>query len=186
MSTARARGYDQDYIYGSAAYDLNRMGDFEEFPLESPLPGVAQPRRQTREEAQAGAKAAVRPASVQSISPFSILGFITVGVLVVFMLLSYVRLITISEESVALEQQLSELAVERTRLLIDYESAFNLTEIEEYATTRLGMQKPRADQIFYVDGSSPDKAQVLASRNGSNPLLGLFDDLFDSLGEYFS
>ena len=183
MSQVRTKRYDDNYIYGSLAYDFSAAEVYEDLPLEE-AGSYAAPQKEERTAAEA--KAEAMPRSVQSIAPFSILGFVCIAVMVVLMLMSYVRLISISEESVQLEQQISELELQRTRLLIDYESAFNLTEIEDYATGELGMQKPRADQIYYIDGSSPDRAEILDDSGNKTGVLRYFDDLIASLGEYFS
>ncbi len=176
-----ARTYGQEFIYGSVAYDFGNVDFAEEFPVEREVEVAAPPRVEEKTESKA------RPAlhTAQAIAPFSIIGFVCAAVLMVFMLMSYIRLTEVSEKSVDLERQLSELAVEQTRLLIDYESAFNMTEIEEYATSVLGMQKPRSDQVFYVDGSAPDKAEIIEDETQKSGVLGMFDDLLESLGEYF-
>ena len=95
-----------------------------------------------------------------------------------------VQLFTISGESVALEAKLSELEEHQAKLRIAYESSFNLAEIEEYAITSLGMQKPTADQITYIDTSAPDKAVVIADGSGD----GFVDrtaDFLSGIGAYF-
>lgn len=166
---------------GSLAYDFGRYDFAEQIPLDREYEVAAPP------ETEQNTSSAVRTQtkSAQALAPGAILGFACAAVLMVLVLMSYIRLTTISEESVALERRLSDLQVEQTRLLIDYESAFNLTEIEEYATGVLGMQKPRNDQIFYVDGSAPDKAEIIADGSQKDGLPGRVDDLLESLGEYF-
>lgn len=177
-----AGAYGQEFVYGSVAYDLGSRDFVEQLPIERELETAAPPR--VEEQSAAGTVTAAR-ASSQAIAPFSIIGFACVAVFMVFMLMSYIRLTSVSENSVALERRLSELEVEQTRLLIDYESAFNMTEIEEYATSVLGMQKPRSDQVFYVDGSAPDKAEIIEEETQKSGALGMIDDLLESLGEYF-
>lgn len=176
-----ARTYGQEFVYGSVAYDFGNVDFVEQLPLDRETEIAAPPR--VEEKASAKVRTAARTS--QAIAPFSIIGFACVAVLMVFMLMSYISLTAISEESVALERRLSELEVEQTRLLIDYESAFNMTEIEEYATSVLGMQKPRSDQVFYVDGSAPDKAEIIEEETQKSGALGMIDDLLESLGEYF-
>jgi cell division protein FtsL len=181
VNEATARKYGNDFVLGNLAYDLANVDFAEDMPLEA-APEVAETPA-VKENTRTATRAAAR--SVQSVAPFSIIGTVCIAVLVVFMLMSYVQLVSISEESVALEQQLEELQLEKVKLLIDYESAFNLTEIEEYATTELGMQKPRSNQIYYVDGSAPDKAEIIDNGVQKTGIFSLFDDLLDSLGEYF-
>lgn len=195
--------YGQKMVYGSLAYDFSNTSLAEEIPFEPEYepeyeqeyyPEYEQqyePDYETEREAfdaaqeQEQTAAETAPRHTQAIAPVSILGFACAAVLMVFMLISYIHLIEVSEASVALESQLSELELERTRLLIDYESAFNLTSIEEYATGVLGMQKPRSDQVFYIDGSSPDKAEIISSGEKKNSILAVFDELLTSVKEYF-
>ena len=97
--------------------------------------------------------------------------------------MAQVRLLAVTDGSAALEQQLSELETEQAKLQIKYESVFNLTEIEEYATTRLGMQKPSTDQVYYIDTSSPDRA-VVVQQDDSDSLVDRVSDFISGLGEY--
>lgn len=175
--------YGQEYIFGSAAYDLADADFVERLPLESETEVSAPPAAE--ESADVGVVRATAARASQAIAPFSIIGFACAAVLMVFMLMSYIRLTQISEQSVELERRLSELEVEQTRLLIDYESAFNMTEIEEYATNILGMQKPRSDQVFYVDGSAPDRAEIIQDETQTGAAAGALSELLGLLGEYF-
>ena len=138
---------------GNAAYDLHSTAA-EEYRYSAPVEMPHAPR--TTE--------AVVPESVptpkQAIAPLAVLGFAIAAVLIVVSL-------------VALQEQ-------QTRLRIDYESAFNLTEIEDYAIHELGMQKPRSDQLYYISSDATDTAVVL-DQNAAEPL-----SLADRLGDFFS
>ena len=74
----------------------------------------------------------------------AVLGFAIAAVLLVISLVARVQLSQASAQVSALEDQYTQLQEQQTRLRIDYESAFNLTEIEDYAIHELGMQKPRS------------------------------------------
>ena len=84
----------------------------------------------------------------------------------------------------ALETRLQELKTEQTKLRIRYESAFNLAEIEEYASSELGMQKPNANQIAYIDTSAPDKAVVIEDGSETG-FVDRVSDFLSGLGAYF-
>ena len=177
--------YASDYNSGSLAYNYSSTAPY---PGGWAAPAPTKPRvvapaaPKTRENTSAAAQ--VLPYA-QSISPVAIVGFICAAVMVVFLLMAKIQLTEVTDQAVALESQLTELEVAQNRLLIDYESAFNLTEIEEYATTQLGMQRPREDQIYYLDSTVPDKAIVIDKapdeRSLSERLLGMLS----SLSEYF-
>ena len=113
-------------------------------------------------------------------SPLAVLGFAIAAVLIVVSLVARVQLSQASAEVSALEDQYTQLQEQQTRLRIDYESAFNLTEIEDYAIHELGMQKPRSDQLYYISSDATDTAVVL-DQNAAEPL-----SLADRLGDFFS
>lgn len=169
-------------VYGSLAYDYGRTGTYRE-KMDRPVDRqviIPAPQR-IREEAVAAARAKTR----QSVAPLSIIGFACAAILVVFSLMAKIQLTEVTDISVGLEQQLSDLNVAQNRLLIDYEKAFNLTEIEEYAVSELGMQRPRDDQVYYLDNTVPDKAVIIDDKNGED---GFGDRVFDalsSIAEYF-
>lgn len=173
------RTYGQGAVYGSLAYDFNNPAlnpEYEEHwsvqhQVESPA----------IEEEQAQAQTA--PKTMQAIAPFSVIGLVLAAVLFVFALMAQIQLTTVSDEAVALTDKIAQLETEQTRLRIEYESAFNLTEIEEYAISELGMQKPRSDQIFYLDSATPDKAEILSPEE-SDGLLDRVSDFVGSMGEY--
>ncbi|NCC67815.1 MAG: hypothetical protein EOM14_06420 [Clostridia bacterium] len=96
-----------------------------------------------------------------------------------------IQFTAVSDKAVALEEQLADLKVERTRLLIEYESAFNMTEIEEYATSTLGMQRPREEQVCYINSSVPDKAVIIEDESKTKSLADRISDMLASIGEYF-
>lgn len=132
-----------------------------------------------------GTTEAVVPESVptpkQAIAPLAVLGFAIAAVLIVISLVARVQLSQASAEVSALEDQYAELQEQQTRLRIDYESAFNLTEIEDYAIHELGMQKPRSDQLYYISSSDAADTAVVLDQSAAEPL-----SLADRLGDFFS
>ena len=159
---------------GNAAYDL-RSTAAEESLYSAPVEMPHAPR--TTE--------AVVPESVptpkQAIAPLAVLGFAIAAVLIVISLVARVQLSQTSAEVSALEDQYAQLQEDQTRLRIDYESAFNLTEIEDYAIHELGMQKPRSDQLYYISSSDATDTAVVLDQNAAEPL-----SLADRLGDFFS
>ena len=135
-----------------------------------------------REQAAAAAKVK----STQSVSALAIIGYACAAVLLIFTLMAKIQLTEVTDTSAQLEEKLSDLKVAQNRLLINYEKAFNLTEIEEYATKQLGMQRPRDEQVFYLESTVPDKAVILKGEDEDKTSLG--DRIFDalaSIAEYF-
>ena len=49
-----------------------------------------------------------------------------------------------------------------------------------------GMQKPRSDQVYYVDSSAPDKAVVIDnSKEELYTVKWQINDMLNVIGEYF-
>lgn len=179
---AAAMKYASRSTNGSAAYDLKRVRGYAPFeiPLERPqsIP-AARPAVRPQTRAEQRAKAAY------GISALAVVGFLIIAVMIVFVLLAYVQYTEVSNETVQLQNQLSELSEAENKLLVAYESAYNINEVKEYATTVLGMVKPTDDQIENVTTASNDKAVVLVSDTKSDGLFAGLTAFFSSLMEYF-
>lgn len=166
-------------VYGSLAYDYGKALPGRDRPVDRQViipaaPGIREQERVAR-----------RVRTKQSLSPTAVIGTVCAAALLVFTLMARIQLTEATDTAAHLEQQLIELEVAQNRLLIDYERAFNLTEIEEYATRELGMQRPRDEQIHYLSSAVPDKAVILS---GESEGRGFGDRLFDalsSIAEYF-
>ena len=177
-------GYANDYVRGSLAYNYDNTAAYPgDWTAPAPQRRVVIPAPpKTAEEVKTHAQPVKY---TQSISPLAIVGFICAAVMIVLLLMVKVQLTEITDQAVALERQLTELEVAQNRLLIDYESAFNLTEIEEHATTQLGMQRPRDEQIYYLDSTVPDKAVILENASEEKSLSNRLFDMLASISEYF-
>ena len=57
--------------------------------------------------------------------------------------------------------------------------------MEAYATGILGMQKPREDQIVYIDIAAQDRAEVVEERNRDG-FVDRVSDFLVGLGAYFA
>ena len=174
----KSRKYGQGAVYGSLAYDFNNPELYgEDYAVAEPV-AAPRPRTRTQTRTQVHTRARAVVHTRQSIAPMSIVGMVAAAFLVVIAILAQAQIVGISSDSVALQNQLTELEEQQSKLRIAYESAFNMAEIEDYAIHTLGMQRPRADQIFYIDTSSPDKAVVVA--DGAN------DGFVDRVSDYLS
>jgi len=110
------------------------------------------------------------------------------GVLIgiVLVLMSYISLTRIAGEVQTAQQTLSELKSEGAKLTLAYENAFNLNEVEEYATKVLGMTKLSDDRVTVLSMAREDKAEILnADASSSGGVLAAVEDFFGALVEYF-
>ena len=130
-------------------------------------------QRWIREDVHTGAETAVRR---PGISPLSILGAAVAAVLLTMVLLAQIRLTDISYTAAKLEDQIAALETERDKLTVEYETIFNLKDVEEQAVEVLGMQEPDSEQIYYLSGvASADKAVVVTRQQTDMFSLGLED-----------
>lgn len=180
MATDYKVRYGQGAVYGSLAYDF----DTPELYPEVEYGAIPRKQEQTRVHERVQQRAAVQTRSKQGIAPGAIFGMLVAAALLIVAITAQVQLMDISAGSVELEAQLAELEMQQAKLQIAYESAFNLTEIETYAIAELGMQKPKADQIYYIDTSSPDKA-VVVYQEQNDSFVDRVSDFLAGIGAYF-
>lgn len=182
MADAGRTEYGSGAVYGSLAYDFDSpelYGDEYSAPM-----GEHTAPAQTEERVRTAARPGVHARSKQAVYPLAVLGILVSAVLFVIVIMAQIQLFDISSETVKLEGQLKELKTEQVRLQIVYEGAFNLTEVEQYAINNLGMQKPSADQIFYIDTASPDRA-VIISQTNNDGFFGRVSDFLSGIAAYF-
>ena len=181
-AAAAKRAYGQGAVFGSLAYDFDNPELYrDEYTTAQPK---ARPRTQTQTKTRVRTRARAAAHTKQSIAPATLAGMLAAAFLVVVAILAQAQIVGISSVSVALEQELAQLEEQQAKLRIAYESAFNMAEIEDYAIHMLGMQKPRADQIFYIDTSSPDKAVVIANGESAG-FVDRVSDYLSGIAEYF-
>lgn len=173
---ARGAFYGNEYIGGTAAPEFGGYPRREEErKVVIPAPPVVGEQTATRTKVK----------YEQAISPVSIIGLACAAVLLVFSLMAKIQYTSVADQAVALEKQLNILETDKTRLQIKYESVFNMTEIEDYATSVLGMQRPRDEQVYYINSSVPDKAVIIENTKDNKSFLDRINDLLKSIGEYF-
>jgi hypothetical protein len=130
--------------------------------------------------------ARTRARHAAGVSPFAMLGFATVAVLMVFVILAHVSLNSASRATAEMETRLDALTQEERRLKISYENAFDASEIEAYAINTLGMI-PASDGVTGIINIAPaDRAEIINSSAAPKP--GFIDNMADfilSLLEYF-
>ena len=180
--------YGEGAVYGSLAYDFGNPALYPEeysHPAGRPEDPAGRPDTRTGEQVKVRTRARTAPRAKQGIAPVSILGAAAAAFLLVTAISAQATLFAISGQSVELEQTLSELETQQTRLRIDYESVFNLAEVEDYAVHTLGMQRPTADQVYYIDTAAPDKAVVIDAGNGDG-FVDRASDFISDIGSYFS
>ena len=169
--------YGSGAVFGSLAYDFSNPVLFPDLTREPGIERTAPPREEEQEQALPVA----RPR--YAVAPTAVLGIALAAVVLVFSLFARAELVELSEAAAEQSMRLETLYESQTRLLIDYESTFNLHEIERIAINEFGMQKARGDQIFYVGSVSPDRAVVIAQ--DATSLKGRVGAILDTIGACF-
>ncbi len=172
---------------GSVAYDLNRAhGGIYAPPYDVPVERPARPKVKPRTKVKTRTVVREHTKEAPGISVVSILGFMLAAALLVMSLLAHVQLTEVSAKTGEMQAQLAALKEEETQLVMAYENAFNLTEVESYATGVLGMSRASADQVVTLNMDKADKAVVLKQDKSSfgEEIKGLVP-FVSSLMEYF-
>ena len=175
---AEYSNFKDPYISGSVAYDYSNTVGLPDFGTGRQV--AIPPARKVRDEVVTDTRA--RAVSEQAVSPVAIVGFALAAILVVFSLFARAQLSQVSLQVVQKQTQLETLDTTHQKLLIQYEYAFNLAEIEDYAIRELGMQQPGSDQMFYINSGTADTAEVVDTGEKE----GFLQKVFSVIGEYLS
>ena len=156
-------------VYGNVAYDPVWEGG----SIAAPAPErqeVLRPRPNVRPKERTLARPRVQVREAGKVSPFAVVGFLAIGVLAILFLMSSVRLTVLNDESVQLRNQLADLQEEGTKLLAQYELAYDLQAIEDQLTADGTMVRPSSSQMVVLDLSEPDNVVVYDQAGEASPL----------------
>ncbi len=165
--------------------DERYFGSRPIFGSAAPQLDIPEPEVEARPKERVSIRSKTKAASRQGISLFAVAGWACIAVLAVALIMSYMELNTIANQSYEMKAELEELQAEETRLMIEYESTFQLDSIEEYATNMLGMVRADNGQIVYLDNRAEDQAVVLDSSSAGSGISAALKSFFASIAEYF-
>ena len=134
------------------------------------------PQEQTRTKVQ------VREAG--EVAPFAVIGFLAVVVMALLLMGSRAQMTVENTQLSHLRSQSQTLEAENAALTAQYEKVFDMEAIE--AAVGDTMVRPGADQVDYIDLSSPD--EVVRYEQDEGALVGMFRDIsafMDGVVEYF-
>ncbi len=187
--SATVRYASRSAVSGSNAYDLSRIREYshesavpERVPVQKP---TEKPVVKTAPKAVERTAPARRTQKSYGISLFAVTGFVVVAVMMVFVLLAHVKYNEVTAETVQLQKTLDELAAQERMLKISYEDAFDVNNVEQYATDVLGMSKPDESQISTVNSLVYDKAVVVNPENDDTYVSESMVTFLASLVAYF-
>ena len=171
--------------YGNVAYAPGYDGTAARRPAREEVLRPA-PKTIPKERVQVRPRVHVR--EQERVSVFAVVGFLAVGIFAALLLMSYVSLTVLHDETVSLRSQLSALQTEEAKLLTKYELAYDLKTIEQTVTASGTMVKPQSGQIYTIELSDPDSVvryeekQPLAGAAGA---VGAAREVFLTIVEYF-
>ena len=183
-----ARYASRSATFGSVAYDFDALQrGFDEAAWEEPERDYRERTAPARPEKRERARVSLRVHSAAlpvSVSAFSVFGFLAAAFLMMFVILSYVQITELNDAKTQLRAQLSELDMEMEHLRVDYETTFNLNEIEEYATHTLGMVRLTESSTATVASGRADRGVVLSNEGAGTGAFSGFAEFIGSLLEY--
>lgn len=135
MSEGRKNPYAYYGVCGSLAYDFRPQGNEN--------PGQYSGKTAQKQKKKTKCKAGVSPALAVSAALCTALLFSAV--------MAQSEIIVLSDKAHTARTEIVELLEEQARLKIEHAIAFAPAETERYATEVLGMVKPGAQQIYYIE-----------------------------------
>ena len=188
MAAARELRYgSRGAVYGDLAYSLDL--EVREHALrhagEAPRhPAAEQPKPKARPRVRSLSKAEVR--QHRKLSVLSVAGVCAAIGLAVLVLMGYIQLTALSAQVVDLQEELAQLETENVSLTAQHEKMFDLATVKEVAEAA-GMSKPSGSQIYYIDLSEGDSAEVYQQEETSifSRLLASLNHGIYAVVEYF-
>ncbi len=173
-----------DAVYGNLAYEYGSTAERYATPDEV----VAEPERgeKVRKKVRIRVKAKEKVSTSFGVPALGIIGSIVVAAVAVLVLLSYVELTELSANRSDLESQLSSLNEQNAKLTIQYESTFNLSDIEDYAINVLGMSRLTDGDTTIITMDKYDHAEILNEDDSSSGFWDFVTDTVDTILEFFS
>ncbi|MDL2288630.1 hypothetical protein LJC32_04540 [Oscillospiraceae bacterium OttesenSCG-928-F05] len=181
--------------YDNIGYDLSRFDRRrrvrdalanEPVARPRPIPSLeeqATARKEAKTRAKAAAAAKAQPVRI---SPFAVLSYLAVTVLLVWIVFSYMSLNELSVETANLKRELTALQEEAVTLSVQYDQRMDLRAVEVRAA-QLGMVRPASDQVIYMDLSQPDYAIMRSeSTDGASDFLGGLRGIAAAVVSFFS
>lgn len=155
-------------------------------PQESsaPKPQV-QPKEGPRGRRVEKTSALARAKAQLGISPVLAVMALAVAAVVMLMLMSHAQLVIINDDVVSVRNQLDELKTEETKLMAQYELAYDLQEIEKKMLTSGEMIRIQSWQTYTLELAEPDSVEYFQSSSLSEKLKALAEIITAELQEYF-
>ena len=110
---------------------------------------------------------------------------LAVAAVVVATLFSYAHLVMVNDQVVGLRSELSQLQTEQTKLLAEYELAYDLQEIETQMLNSGQMNKIQSWQSYTLELSEPDQVEYFQDSSFRGDLKEIARQVIQAVREYF-
>lgn len=163
------------YNKSSAAYDFSRFA-----PEEAP---------EFRQVPDKKVRTAVKKKSVkkQAVKPITVLKWVFVSIFVLISLGSImvgnIKITQLNDQIAKVEKDLDAAKSTQVSLNSKLESRMSMSNVEDYATNKLGLVKTQSYQIQYVKLTNEDRVQILGK---SDDIGTAFQNIMNMIEEYFS
>lgn len=118
-------------------------------------------------------------------APKAVGTILCVAAFVVMILISYAELVMVNDQVVSLRSELSELKTEETKLMAQYELAYDLQEIEAQMLASGQMTKIQSWQTYTLELSEPDSVEYYQGWDLKEQLMSFAKNLVTAVKEYF-
>ena len=145
-NAAREMSYEPEE-QNSVGSDLSRFDE---------EPEVQEARRMEHNEPVRRRRTGAHTAARVKVSPLSLTLAAVAAVLAAVLIYNYMQLTVLSDQIATVRAEYQNISNEGILLKTQYESRYDLSQIEEYALTKLGMTKMDRSQVEYVEIGNPD------------------------------
>ncbi len=113
---------------------------------------------------------------------------LTIALAATFMISKYVAVNETAGEIKSLTKELESTRAHTSQRIFEMERSIDLSEVEEIATTELGMQRPEVYQIVYVNVDKEDVSQITAGdvEGAGNDVKAFLSKVKENIKELFS
>ena len=118
-------------------------------------------------------------------APVAMAAIFAVAAVIILMLISYAHLVMVNDQVVTLRNTLSDLKTEETKLMAQYELAYDLQEIETQMLTSGQMTKIQSWQTYTLELAEPDSVEYYQSSDFRERVVSFAKSLVSAVVEYF-
>lgn len=117
--------------------------------------------------------------------PLLVTSIFVVAAIVVVTLMSYAQLVMVNDQAVSLRNNLNELKSEETKLMAQYELAYDLQEIEAQMLSSGQMNKIQSWQTYTLELAEPDQVEYYQGSGIKEKVVSFAKDFVNGVKEYF-